>query len=471
MRRSTLLSCSLGLGFLVTGVTFTASGCGADDPVAPGVAEGGTVEGGGGGDDANVPSTCTPPTGAGTTHDTSPAADETWTAAGSPHVVTAILSIAAGRTLTIEPCAVVQLKPAGGLLVSGKVSAIGAADKRITFERSDASKAWTSIETRKGAEARLAYTTIEGGGNSNGGRPGQFGMLDIRGDQDIAPQPILFVDHVTVKGSESLGIWAREGGGFASGSQDLTITGGATFPMTIWGRASGGIPTGSYTGNATDEIFLPANGVLDDIREDTTLAARGVPYRVGGDLGGKMMRVQSTSGTPLLTIEPGVTMRFAKGVALVVESATTTGPASGALKAEGTADKPIVFTSAEASPAPGDWTGIVLGKKADPRTKIANAKVSYAGGTSGISSFDCPSPANTGFSNEGGILIIGDKPDTAFVTNTTIEQSAGDGIIRGWTGDPVDFLATNTFTNITRCKQTFPQPTVGVCPSPAPCPQ
>ena len=333
MRRSTLLSCSLGLGFLVTGVTFTASGCGADDPVAPGVAEGGTVEGGGGGDDANVPSTCTPPTGAGTTHDTSPAADETWTAAGSPHVVTAILSIAAGRTLTIEPCAVVQLKPAGGLLVSGKVSAIGAADKRITFERSDASKAWTSIETRKGAEVRLAYTTIEGGGNSNGGRPGQFGMLDIRGDQDIAPQPILFVDHVTVKGSESLGIWAREGGGFASGSQDLTITGGATFPMTIWGRASGGIPTGSYTGNATDEIFLPANGVLDDIREDTTLAARGVPYRVGGDLGGKMMRVQSTSGTPLLTIEPGVTMRFAKGVALVVESATTTGPASGALKA------------------------------------------------------------------------------------------------------------------------------------------
>ncbi|MBS2014813.1 MAG: hypothetical protein JST00_18130 [Deltaproteobacteria bacterium] len=472
MRRISFLSFSVSVGALLAAGSSLLGGCESDSPSTPVTTEGGAVDGGGGGgDDANVPSTCAPVTGSGTTHDKSLEADETWTAAGSPHVVTAILSVPAGKTLTIEPCAVVQVKPPGGLLVTGKLSAEGAADKRIQIGRADAATAWRNIETRKGAEVRLAYTTIEGGGDPNGGRLGQFAMLDVRGDQDIAPQPILFVDHVTVKGSGSLGIWMREGGGFAPGSNALTVTGGTTFPMTVWGRAAGGIPGGSYTGNATDEIFLPANGGLDDIQEDTTLGARGVPYRVGGELGGVRMRVQSTKGVPLLTIEPGVTMRFGKNVALIVETASTTGPASGALKAEGTADKPIVFTSAEATPAAGDWTGIVLGKKADPRTKISNAKISYAGGPSGISSFDCPSPANTTFSNEGAILVIGDKPDTAFVTNTTIEQSAGDGIVRGWTGDPVDFLGTNTFANVARCQQTFPKPSVGVCPNPAPCPK
>lgn len=456
---------SLALGFSVV------SGCESSDPGAQPPAEGGTIDSGGG-TDADVPSTCAPVTGAGTTHDKAPDADETWTAAASPHIVSTSLSIAAGRTLTVEPCAIVQFAATAGFVVSGKISAQGAADKPIRFERAQSSAPWTNIETRKGAELRFAYVTVEGGGNPNGGRPEQYGMFDIRGDQDLATQPIFFADHVTVKGSQSLGVLVREGGGFVPGSQDLRISGSASFAMSIWGRAAGTIPSGTYTGNTIDEIFLPAGGVLDAVQEDTTLAARGVPYRVGGgDTGGKMMRVQSTSSVPLLTIEPGVTMRFGKGVSLTVESSTTTGPASGALKAEGTADKPIVFTSAEASPAVGDWTGIVLGKKADPRTKISNAKISFAGGTSGISSFDCPSPANPGFSNEGAILIIGDKPDTAFVTNTTIEQSAGDGIIRGWTGDLVDFLPTNTFTNVARCRQTYPKPSVGVCPTPAPCPQ
>ncbi len=57
------------------------------------------------------------------------------------------------------------------------------------------------------------------------------------------------------------------------------------------------------------------------------------------------------------------------------------------------------------------------------------------------------------------------------MTNTTIDSSAGEGIVRGWTGDPVELLATNTFTNIARCNQTFPKPSMGVCPAPAPCPK
>lgn len=414
--------------------------------------------------DPDPPTTCELPTGAGTDHGSAPTADETWTAAASPHTVTANITLPAGRTVTIEPCAIVRMRGAVGLLVEGKLLAEGTTDRPIRIEGTDAATPWTTIEARRGAELRFAHVTVDGGGNANGGRIAEYGMLDIRGDQDAPTQPILFADHLTLSGSRSLGILVREGGGFASGSTDLTITGGATYPISIWGRAAGTLPTGTYTGNAIDEILLPALGGRDDIKEDTTLKALGAPYRVGGPL----LRVLG-SPAPVLTIQAGTTLRFADNARLHIE----TGPAGpgGALIAAGTAAAPITFTSAATAPVAGSWVGLVFSGMLDPRNQIANARISFAGGPSQISSFDCQSPLNTGFSNEGGIVIAGTQPPSGFVTNTTIATSAGDGVVRGWTGSPVDFLATNTFTAITRCNETFPKPTGGACPVPAPCPR
>src|SRR5256885_5877906 len=50
------------------------------------------------------PAGCATPTGPGTEHATSITADETWTAAASPHVIVYDLDVK-GATLTIEPCA------------------------------------------------------------------------------------------------------------------------------------------------------------------------------------------------------------------------------------------------------------------------------------------------------------------------------------------------------------------------------
>jgi len=429
---------------------------------------GGKTTSGGGDVDAAVPSTCAPSGGAGTKHDDTPDVDETWTAAASPHVVETSLAIPAGRTITVEPCAIVQMGRSASIIIEGKLHALGAADKPIRFERGDATEPWRTIEARQGSELKLAHAIVEGGGDDGGDPSTRFGALDIRGDQESATQPVFFADHVTVKDSRSLGILVREGGGFAPGSQQLTITGGATFPISIWGRAAGTLPSGTYTGNAVDEIILPAIGGRDDIKEDTTLAARGVPYRIGGPSGGKALIVAGSGTVPLLTIDPGVTLRFEKEARLLVD-ATPTGPA-GALRARGTADEPIVFVSAAATPAAGDWVGIVIQGTPDPRNEIAHAKISHAGGPSQISSYGCPTPGAS-FANEGSILLIGGQPATAFVTNTAIDTSAGNGIVRGWTGAPVDLLATNTFTNISRCNQTFPKPEAGVCPDPAPCPK
>jgi hypothetical protein len=429
-----------------------------------------TAPGSGPGDPGTPENTCSPPTGPGTTHDASPSADETWTAAESPHVVTGSLSIPAGRTITVEPCAIVQLAGDASMIVEGELLALGEPGEPIRFERADAASAWKTIEARAGSELRFAHASITGGGARDGSAPTQIGALDVRGDQDLATQPILFVDDVTVSGSESLGVLVREGGGFAPGSKGLAIEGGASFPMSVWGRAAGSVPPGAYGGNTVDEILLPAVGGRDDVQEDTTLADLGVPYRVGGPTGGKSLTVRAgVAEIPLLTIAAGVKLRFDEGVRLDVGA--TSGVAAGALRVEGTASAPVVFESASETPAAGDWVGIVIEGTPDPRDAIAHAVIKHAGGASQISSFDCPSPANDGFANEGAILIVGGQPASAFVTSTAIEASAGDGIVRGWTGDAVDLLATNTFTDVARCNQTFPKPAAGSCPDPAPCPR
>jgi hypothetical protein len=55
----------------------------------------------------------------------------------------------------------------------------------------------------------------------------------------------------------------------------------------------------------------------------------------------------------VLTIEPGTTIQGTAGSALVIEK-------DARIEAIGTANAPIVFTSTQASPAAGDWGGLVL---------------------------------------------------------------------------------------------------------------
>jgi len=242
-------------------------------------------------------------------------------------------------------------------------------------------------------------------------------------------------------------------------SFNLIVSGSATEPVFINANLAGSLPLGSYTGNAVNEIQIPTVSPWKIVSTSQTWHNQGVPYHI---VGNAALEVEATTGVAVLTIEPGTTLAFDKNTTMSIDAASgQTSPAAGALVAAGTADAPITFTSAAASPMPGDWFGIWLGHKIDSRTKIDHAVISYAGATSASSSFSCPTPI--GAPNDAAIRMMHiPEPLTSFVTNTTIISSGKNGIDRGYatSGSPVDFTATNTFDllPVGACQQTHPAP-------------
>jgi hypothetical protein len=110
--------------------------------------------------------------------------------------------------------------------------------------------------------------------------------------------------------------------------------------------------------------------VAGDISVDTTWTIARSPYEVTGPV-----RVMAGA---LLTIEPGVVVRFHSGEALLqIEQ--------GALRAVGTPTQRIVLTSVNEvpgqTPAPGDWSGVqFMPNTDDARTRLRYVDVRYGRG-------------------------------------------------------------------------------------------
>lgn len=473
MKACFALSALIGIGALALGCEDgTSAGAPAQD--GGGIFEAG--DGGppadGGGDGGVLPSCPSTPTTGPTNHEGTITGTETWTADKSPHIVPADLTIVG--TLTIERCAEVLVGAAKTITVgaTGKLLAEGDAGRPIKIRASDATKPFAQLRALNGGTLRMAYVDLENGGDPQNGVIDVFSTIQAQGsDQNAPAQPTVFVDNVTIKGSRSNGLHLADGAGFAPGSQNLTVTGSANFAMSISPRAAGTIPSGKYTGNKLDEIVLPGGGGANAVQEDTTLRDRGVPYRIGNSLTQGYLVVENLKpgGTfSTLTIDPGVTLRFKQGAELVVETFSGTGAAHGALVAVGTPAKPIIFTSAAAVPAAGDWIGISFNMTPASTNKVQHARVEYAGGLTSKGSETC----NATPSIPDAAIKIGGVPSSQFVTNTTIMHSAAHGIDRGWRDDnKQDFAATNVFTSVTACNQTHPKNTDGSCPDPVPCPK
>ena len=413
---------------------------------------------------AVVPSNCVAPTGAGTNRGSVTTA-QTWTEAGSPHIVPFDIGISA--PVTIEPCAVVRIVKGATITVGpgGSLIAAGALGRPVSFEAKVAGQAWSSIRNL-GGELSLTHAILSGGGDPLSTNAAYAGVIHM---QSPSLTGSLHLDDVEIAGSLSQGVYINGPVGFDATSQNLRIHGALGFPVHVYARVLGSIPSGNYTGNGRDEIGIAGSG--GPVIDAQTMHDRGVPYHVGsGADGGRMdINAQPVGQVAVLTIEPGVTLRFPPGGRLYVEPSSGTSPARGALIAVGTPDKKIVFTSDQPKPRAGDWLGIGFGGTVDPQSTLQHVRVEFAGGASISGSNSCPYPGRVG-QNDAAISIFG-PPSTQFITQTEILASLRDGIDRGWRADlQPDFLATNTFTAVAACKQTTPRTFNGVCPANPLCP-
>ena len=413
-----------------------------------------------GGADGPPASTCATPSGPGVQHHDTITADETWTAADGPHLVTFGIQVDPGATLTIEPCAEVRLQSGYSIVVEGHLVAEGSAARPITFHADDPAHPWGYLQVFAPGTMKLAYATVSGGG---GDTVNGLGMIEARGDQLLPAQEILKLDHVTVAGSASYGVSLRGGGALTKDSQALTITGSGKAAMRILPRLATNIPAGTYTGNTDDAIVVETEAYGEVNYEDVTYHDRGVPYRIGADYTAGDLRVGPQHFT--LTLEAGVKLAFKKAGAL---RAISTAASTGVIVAAGAAGKPVVFTSAAASPAAGDWVGIELGAYADPGFKLDHVEIRYAGGPSQANGHHCqPNPTVTGEQshNDDAALAIYHQPAREYLTNSVVASSAGDGVNNAYTGQYVDAKPTNTFTDIASCAVSMPLPPTGLCPS------
>ena len=442
------------------------AGAGAVEP-APGGAGGlAPAASGGAGGEAGAPLGCPEPTSGPTTVTADITEPTTWTADGSPYEL--MNGISVRDALVIEPCVEVLLP--GGAIVTvrdqGSIEGIGTEHRPIYIGPLDPAEPFGQLRTW-GLPIHLAHTTIQGGGELGNIVDESRAMIQAQGLDNEAPtQEVLTFDHVTVRNSLGLGILLFDGAGFGAGSGDLVVSENASFPVSMWGRALGTLPTGDYTGNGDDAILVVGmNAGQQNVIEDATMFNRGVPYQVGNLSGSVSTRLNIGSDepdpAPLLTIEPGVTVRFGPEGKLYV--------ARGALSAVGTEDEPITFTSAAAEPAAGDWWGVYFIDSPDERSQLAHVVVEYAGGLSQTGSNSCIYDDN--LNPDAAIRFLGEDPPAGqIVTNTTIRESAAHAFDRGWIGADVDFGPTNTFTSIARCLQTLPRPTPpGGCPISLPC--
>jgi flagellar hook assembly protein FlgD len=382
-------------------------------------------------------------------------ANTTWTVAGSPYILSGDISVggSASPTLTIEAGVVVKGNAHAHLLINfydkGALVTNGTATDPVVFTANGSTSAayWQGIHfgtIAGGPASALTYTTIEYAGSTTNA----VGALTVRA---FSPS----FDHVTARVNQFAGI-KIEGGtpsitsstlrdnigaGLYTSGGDATLTDVALLSNT--GSAISAHPntqlsgmTGiTATGNGTNAVEYRAG----DMTVSRTWKTSPIPYVVTGGI-----HVKAASA-PVLTIEPGNTIRFNAASQIAVNYQN-----KGGLAANGTSGAPILFTSNAATPTAGSWWGLYFGEVAgNTPSSVSYATIEYGGYAAaqrgGVTIhnvspvFDHVTIRNSALA--GAVLHGGG----ASFTDSTLTGNSGAGI---HTLNPVTLALTDTaFTN------------------------
>ncbi len=361
--------------------------------------------------------------------------DETW-AAGTTHRVTCDVYVQGSSrpTLTIDDGVEVQFDANTALFVGSgsygslEVEGVLLGVLMTSSETSPAAGDWDGITFGAYDQGSvLEGLTVEyGGANGYGELYLYYSELEISactiqhsreagiyilgvGDTEITD--------TTITDNDGHGVDARSGSLRVSGSATFTgntVSANAGSPVVIPAAYASTLDaSSSYTGNDDDHVLL----VADTVDDDAFWQLLDVVWQVEGDI-----YIQG-SARPTLELEDGVEVRFEDGAGLLVGSGSY-----GSMEVEATTTG-VLLTSAESSPAEGDWDGLTLGAY-DQGSVLEGVTIAYAGdnGYGAIYAYysdpeliDC----TISDSSTSGYYGVGSEPD---ISGTTITDCQDDGI-------------------------------------------
>ncbi|MBI2174206.1 MAG: right-handed parallel beta-helix repeat-containing protein, partial [Candidatus Omnitrophica bacterium] len=126
----------------------------------------------------------------------------------------------------------------------------------------------------------------------------------------------------------------------------------------------------TYTANGIQAIELVGSNPSADI----TILHDGLPYIVTSTIN---INYSISNTLKTLTLQPGVTLKFAANTGLTTGAYGSNFPA--ALIAQGTSTQPITFTTSSATPAPGQWSGLAFYSGTTAATILDYCIIEYGG--------------------------------------------------------------------------------------------
>ncbi len=338
--------------------------------------------------------------------------DETWSPENNPHTVDGTVWVK-GVKLTILPGTIIQFTKGSSIKVGGAENsefiAHGTENQRIKFTSKQSTKQaddWKAIEFKGQTTSNtgLKNCVIEYGGDNGT----DWGMINIA---DCS----VHIDSCEIQHAR-LAITLNDNAYFESFTHN-TIQNISETLISINAAYLHTLGEGNQmTANDGYGISIPGG----DVNQITaSWLYHGTPYIFNQDV-----KIGSSAATEL-TIAPGNELLFNSGTAFYIGA----GGLDARLIAQGTSDKPIIFSSLQSTPAAGDWEGIYFGANTLAESKMDTCMVAYGGQND----------------SQANITIDGVVDGEPLIQSCTITHSSTNGIYKKNGANPT--LNNNTFSD------------------------
>ncbi|MCD4817255.1 MAG: right-handed parallel beta-helix repeat-containing protein [Candidatus Cloacimonetes bacterium] len=338
----------------------------------------------------------------------------TWFNHGVPYIIGGDVTIYEGRTITFSEGITLKFNGNYYLNINGRLIANGTSENHITFTSNQTTPSagnWQNLFLyNSDAGCSLNYCDILYGGSDNGviygegsGSNVSFSFCSIRysGTKGFYLYDSPTIADCTISDNMEHGIYCVNSSGNPAIS-DCTIQNNGDYAIRTYGNNVKNI-TGNMTisGNTKNSIYVAADHI-----ENGMWNYHGVPYVIGGNL---TIDQGDTCG-----IAAGNTLKFNGDHYIYVR---------GLLRAYGTSENRITFTSNQENPTAGDWKNIFF------YYSSSNCLLDYCDILYG------------GSETDRGAIYIDETGDHVTLNNCNIEYSQYAGI----------FLWANSAPSIINC--------------------